>query len=204
MKEVLGRLLVMALFITPIFAQQAPTGPQPANGTVHNGSSVPGGAMPSIQSDESPDAGWNFPIMRMIGGMGLVLCLMAGLYLGAKKYAPRFFPKAISERNLRIIETLGMGDKRSISLIEFGNSRFLVGNTPHQINLLATLSEPFSFVSEPDNVSPDMKEKNPKESKASFRKLFEVEKKHSSQYTGNALPDDIRAKMRQLREALER
>lgn len=204
MKEVLRSLLILALFLMPVLAQSAPMASQPANGTVNSDSRMAGGPMPALQSEESPDAGWNFPVMRMIGGMGVVLCLMAVLYLGAKKYAPRFFPKAISERNLRIIETLGMGDKRSISLIEVGNSRFLVGSTPHQINLLATLSEPLSLVSEPDNVLQDLKEKPQKESKSSFRKLFEVEKKGPSQYTGNALPEDIRAKMRQLREALER
>jgi flagellar biogenesis protein FliO len=204
MKEVLRSLLVIALFLTPVFAQSAPTATQPTSVTNNSDSRVVGGGAPAIQSDESKDAEWSFPVMRMIGGMGVVLCLMVVLYLGAKKYAPRFFPKAISERNLRVIETLGMGDKRSISLIELGNSRFLVGNTPHQINLLATLSEPLSLVSEPDNVLPDLKEKTPKEPRSSFRKLFEVEKKRPSQYTGNALPEDIRAKMRQLREALER
>jgi flagellar biosynthetic protein FliO len=195
MKEVLRSLLVMALFLTPA---------QPAGGTIMGDSRMAGGSTPAIQSDESKDDEWSFPVMRMIGGMGLVFCLMVVLYLGAKKYAPRFFPKSISERNLRIIETLGMGDKRSISLIEIGNSRFLIGNTPHQINLLATLSEPLSLISEPDNVLPDLKEKTPKESKSSLRKLFEGEKKRPSQYTGNVLPEDIRAKMRQLRAALER
>ena len=204
MKEVLRSLLILALFLSPALAQSVPTASQPASSTVNNDSRTPSGLMPSLQAEESQDVGWHFPVMRMIGGMGLVLCLMAFLYLGAKKYAPRFFPKAISERNLRVIETLGMGDKRSISLIEFGNNRFLVGNTPHQISLLATLSEPLSLVSEPDKVSLDTKEKAPKESKSSFRNLFEVEKKRPAQYVGNALSDDIRAKMRQLREALER
>lgn len=204
MKEVLRSLLILALFLVPALAQSVPNASQPANSTANNDSRMAGGPTPSLQVDESQDTGWHFPMMRMIGGMGLVLCLMAVLYLGAKKYAPRFFPKAISERNLRIIETLGMGDKRSISLIEFGNSRFLIGNTPHQINLLATLSEPVSLVSEPDNVLLDSKEKASQESKSSFRNLFEVEKKRPTQYTGNALSDDIRAKMRKLREALER
>jgi flagellar biosynthetic protein FliO len=204
MKEVIKVLLVLAIFITPILAQSVPDPSQHAAGTVNNDAGTILGARPTLQTAEPQDIGWQFPWMRMIGGLGIVLCLLMALYLFAKKYAPRFFPKSASERNLKIIETLGMGDKRSISLIEFGNSRFLIGNTPHQINLLATLSEPLSLVSEPEDVLSDSKVPPQKESKSPFRSLFEVEKKRPNQYTGNVMPDDVRMKMRQLREALER
>jgi len=97
-----------------------------------------------------------------------------------------------------------MGDRRSVSMIEVGNSRYLIGNTPHQINLLAALPDPISLVSEPDTLPATAKSAARKESMSSFRNLFEVEKKRSTQYAGNPLPEDIRTKMRQLREALER
>ncbi|HSW39783.1 MAG TPA: flagellar biosynthetic protein FliO, partial [Acidobacteriota bacterium] len=107
-------------------------------------------------------------------------------------------------RNLKIIETLGMGDKRSISILEVGNKRFMVGNTPHQINLLATLSETMSLASEGETVPDDVNTNTRGESKMPFRNLFEVEKKRPLNQAGNALPEDLRLKMRQLREALER
>jgi flagellar biosynthetic protein FliO len=204
MKEVIRVLLILSILITPVLAQSVSDAAQQNAGMVNNDSKTMVGTRPTLQTAESQDIGWQFPWMRMIGGMGIILCLMAVLYLCAKKYAPRFFKKSAAERNLKIIETLSMGDKRSIALIEFGNSRFLIGNTPHQINLLATLPEPLSLVSEPEDVPLDSKAKPTKESKSPFRSLFEVEKKRPTQYTGHAMPDDVRMKMRQLREALER
>ena len=92
-------------------------------------------------------------MFRAMGGLGLVLFLMIAGYFAARKFAPRYFAKGASETNLKIIETLSMGDKRSISMIQVGNSRFLVGNTAHQINLLTELPESISVVSEPETLS---------------------------------------------------
>ena len=143
-------------------------------------------------------------MFRTLGGLGLVLCLMIAGYFAAKKFAPRFFAKGTAEKNLRIIETLSMGDKRSISMIEVGDSRFLVGNTPNQINLLVALPERMSLVSEPEAAEMSAKSATEKEPMVPFRNLFEVEKKRPTQQAGHPLPEDIRVKMRQLREALER
>lgn len=204
MKEVLRNLLILTLFLTPLFGQSSPAPSQNAGAAAVSDSRMVGDTMPAPQIQDSQDNALQFPVLRTLGGMGIVVFLMVGLYLGAKKFAPRFFPKTISQRNLKIVETLGMGDRRSISLIEVGNNRFLVGNTPHQINLLATLSEPFSLVSDADSDAQDSNLAGPKGPRPSFRNLFEVEKKRPSQQAGNSLPEDIRLKMRQLREALER
>lgn len=209
MKAVLWSLLIPALLLAPVFGQTAKA-PAPSAGigagsdAGASDSRMVGDTQPAPLMEQSHDDALQFPVMRTLGGMGLVLCLMGGVYFGAKKFAPRFFPKAISERNLKILETLSMGDKRSIALIEIGNNRFLIGNTPNQINLLATLAEPLSLVSEPDATLSDARETGKRESRPAFKNLFEIEKKRPTQYTGNSLPDDIRTKMRQLREALER
>jgi hypothetical protein len=60
------------------------------------------------------------------------------------------------------------------------------------------------MVSEPETLPVTSKSPAIKESMAPFRNLFEVEKKRPTQYAGNPLPEDIRIKMRQLRESLER
>jgi len=85
-----------------------------------------------------------------------------------------------------------------------GNSRFLIGNTPHQINLLATLPESVSLVSEPETMALTAQSIPRKEHRTSFRNMFEVEKGRSAQHAGNSLPEDLRTKMRQLRDTLER
>jgi flagellar biosynthetic protein FliO len=149
-------------------------------------------------------AGADLSLVRAAGGLGIVLCLMIAAYFAARKFAPRYFSKGSSAKNLKLIETLSMGDKRSISIIEVANSRFLVGNTLHQINLLAPLPEPASFVSKPEPVAANYTDGAPKETGSPFRNLFEVEKKRPNTHPPNPLPEDVRTKMRQLREALER
>jgi len=153
---------------------------------------------------ESSEGSFQFPLYRTVGGLGLVLCLMLGLYFGARKYFPQYFQKADLEKNLKILETLSMGDRRSIALIQVADKRYLVGNTSNQINLLTTLSEPIpqeDEVAAPEALSGDTAKK---ESGNSFRNLFEFEKKRPVPNTGNPFPEDIRTKMRLLREALER
>jgi flagellar biosynthetic protein FliO len=207
MKAVLKTLLVLALFFSYAYGQSAST---PPSNESEKTSSSPGimadrnQVTPTENTQGVPDAEMHFPIFRTLGGMGLVLCLMIGIYFAAKKYAPRYFAKANSEKHLRVIETLSMGDRRSISLIEVGDSRFLMGNTPHQINLLAALPEPLSLASEPDVISTNPKGKLKSESSSPFQNLFDVEKRNRPQYRGNPLPEDIRTKMRQLRDSLER
>ncbi len=189
MKGIVWNLMIFALFLVPAYGQLTSTPvDQPA----------------TVSTGEAPESEMHFPVLRTVGSLGLVVCVMIGVYFAARKFAPRYFTKVGSERDLRVIETLAMGDRRSISLIEVGDSRFLVGNTPHQINLLAALPEPISLVSEPNTLPVNQKDTSRNEAKASFRNLFEVEKKRSSQHLGNPLPEDIRTKMRQLREALER
>ncbi len=153
---------------------------------------------------ESPAEPFQFPVFRTIGGLGLVLSLMVALYFGARKYFPQYFQKTDSEKKLRMLETLSMGDRRSIALIQVAGTRFLVGNTPHQINLLTTISEPIPSVNEAaTSTSPNIEQEN-KESVDSFRNLFEFEKKRPVQNSASPLPEDIRKKMRLLREALDR
>jgi flagellar biogenesis protein FliO len=84
------------------------------------------------------------------------------------------------------------------------NSRFLVGNTAHQINLLTALPASFSLISEPESTQIEVKNETKKETRTHFRTLFEAEKDRSTSQAGHPLPEDLRSKMRQLREALER
>jgi len=205
MKILLRNLIMITLCMAPAYGQVISTPAQAADANTNGNAGITdsqSAVVPPASDAREPNLG--FPLFRTIGGLGLVLCLMIGGYFAAKKLAPRYFVKNASERNLKVIETLSMGDRRSISMIEVGSSRFLVGNTPHQINLLAVLPEPLSLVSEPDTLPATARNASRKEPMSPFRNLFEVEKRRSTQFTGNPLPEDIRTKMRQLRESLER
>jgi flagellar biogenesis protein FliO len=55
------------------------------------------------------------------------------------------------QRSMRLCETLPLGDRRYLALVEVEGRRFLVGAAPNSLSLLAQLSspEPFSEI-EPD------------------------------------------------------
>jgi len=158
---------------------------------------------PHVEHAETVPAETDFSLYKAVGGFGLVLSLIALGYFGARKYFPQHFVRRTSDRNLKLIETLAIGEKRSVAVIEFDNRRFIIGNTPNQITLLAALSAKASLAEEshPASVS-SFELSKAKVTSDNFRSLYEVEKTNG---VGNRkpLPPDIRAKMRQLRESLE-
>ena len=162
-----------------------------------------------VVAEEAPMFGSDVPqlsLLRVFGGMGLVLCLLVGAYLCIRKFAPGYFPKVSTDgKNLKIVESIGMGERRSIALVEVGGKRFLIGSTPQQINLLTTLPEHFSLVAEDDGASDVVKASAVKEEgeRQVFRNLFDKGKRRSVRHSENVLSDEIRQKMRRLREALE-
>lgn len=219
-------------FVGPVLPAPEPEQPEPEAQSAGQGTAMAAaeqaptqaeapavGKNPTVPAEEGWGAGAQLSMFRTIGGMGVVIFLMAAIYFAAKKFAPRYFAKPVSERNLKIIETLSMGDKRAISLIQVAGSRYLVGNTPHQISLLVSLpamaapQAADTAMAPPEsariagnsagNIAAKIAERKDNRT-ASFRSIFEVEKKRPSPVASSPLPDDLRSKMQQLREALER
>jgi flagellar biosynthetic protein FliO len=204
MKAILMKIMILMLFLPCAFGQAVSTPPRVESGNLSGGQGIAAEKMQPTSTADVQDGGGHIPMLRTLGGMGIVLCLMIGIFFAAKKFAPRYFTRAAAERNLKVIDTLAMGDRRSISLIEAGGNRFLVGNTPQQINLLAALPDPIALVSGPDALPANPEEKGRRDFTSPFRNLFELEKKGRPQPMAHVLPEDIRTKMRQLRESLER
>jgi flagellar biosynthetic protein FliO len=144
---------------------------------------------------------WGLPLVKAMGGFGLVLCLILGGFYTARKVAPQYFNRGATTRLLKVVETLQMGEKRSISVVEVGEKRFLVGNTANQITLLAPLDSSFSLMIG-DESSP---RSNSPEAAAGFRNVLETEKSQLIRKAPRpkALPDDLRAKMQELRATLK-
>ncbi len=204
MKIVLRGLALSALLLIPGFGQTQAIPNQETTAGNSWEASVAEPIRQNLQAEKTEDPAPSHSMFRAVGGLGLVTFLMIAVYFAFRKFGPRCFSKGALERNLKIIETLSMGDKRSISMIQLGNSRLLVGNTAQQINLLMTLPDPISIVSEPETLAGAPKIASKKDSTVPFKKLFEFEKGRSMQQRTHPLPEDIRAKMRQLREALDR
>ena len=157
----------------------------------------PADAEPATGAGESG----TYLFARTIGGLGLVVSLIVLGYVAVRRYGPKYLRRQGAQNALKVIETLPIGEKRSIALIQVEDRRLLIGNTQQQITLLAQLP----LITEATNESG--REPLPKSSPgtvASFRKLYEVEKGQPPLHQANAIPQDLREKMRQLREALER
>jgi flagellar biosynthetic protein FliO len=140
-------------------------------------------------------------LTRTIGGLGLVISLIVLGYVAVRRYGPKYLRRQGSQSALKVIETLPIGEKRSIALIQVEDKRLLIGNTQQQITLLAQLPVGLETMIEPG------REPLPKSNPGivtSFRKLYEVEKNQPSMHQPKAIPQDLRDKMRQLREAFER
>jgi len=148
--------------------------------------------------------GSDLPILRTLGGLGVVVSLIIAGYFVGRKLAPQYFAKRSSERYLRVIETLPMGEKRSISVIQVVNKHFIVGNTPSQISLIAQLTEPISLPSEAQTPTLGLKGRNYREQANGFRGFLDLESGRSSLSAApKNVSAEVRMKMRQLREALE-
>jgi flagellar biosynthetic protein FliO len=164
---------------------------------------------PAAAVQDIPTIASEFPYTRVLGAFGIVMTLIGGAVFGTRKFAPQLFRKAPSEKNLRIIETLAIGEKRSISVVQIEDKRFLIGSTTSQITLLAALRGPLSIEDElsvesvPAEVPAAVA--RPKAPVERFRNIFEIEKASPARNggRGRTIPPDVRAKMRQLRETLE-
>ncbi len=189
----------------PIAAPPAASATVPAAGT-----STPAEAAVSSAAEESsallPSTGWSellLSIFRALGGIGLVACMILAGYMLFRKFAPQYAVKRTADRKLRLIETLSMGDKRNIALVQVGNKKLLLASTPGQVTLLTT------FTDAAGNGAPvaAIAGKPPAAAAApgNFKNMFELQKKAAPALTQvrQALPPDIRGKMLELRKALE-
>ncbi len=155
------------------------------------------GAEPAAVGTE----GTTYLLARTIGGLGLVIGLIVLAYVAVRRYGPKYLRRQGAQTALRVLETLPMGEKRSIALIQVEDKRLLIGNTPQQITLLTQLPTGFDTTAE-EGREPSS-HSNPG-SVSSFRRLYEVEKNQQPPAQVRAIPQDLREKMRLLREAFER
>jgi flagellar biosynthetic protein FliO len=149
-----------------------------------------------IKSDGTDD----FLLIRTLGGLGLVIGVILLAYVGIRRFGPKYLRRRSDQQSLSIIESLPLGEKRSVALIKVCDQRLLIGHTANQITLLTQLPVAQDHV--PANEQKI--EARAPSAVATFRRLYEVEQNRPSQPESKQIPPDLRAKMRQLREALEK
>jgi flagellar biosynthetic protein FliO len=95
--------------------------------TLEDGKPTPG------QAPEAPPSG-----LRAFGSLLLVLGLAGGSLWALRKYGRGRLPGSGGGK-LRVEETLALGDRRFVSILEAEGERFLIGLTPQGITLLSRL-----------------------------------------------------------------
>ena len=83
--------------------------------------------------------------------MMFAIALVVGLGVVALYLSKRVLPKMAraSAKEIRIIETVYLGPRKALHLVEVGRHRLLIGSTHDTITPLATVSEAWLDVSKP-------------------------------------------------------
>jgi flagellar biosynthetic protein FliO len=105
-------------------------------------------------------------ILQIISALTLVFGLLGALYWFSNHYSHKL--GARSNRKIRVVEKLPLGEKRSLLLVEIGQQTYLVGSTAQNISMLAPL-EMVEEQSEEDNSGEDEANAN-----GGFRKVLEM------------------------------
>lgn len=159
---------------------------------------------PTASASATPDRGAPaglFSAIKAFGAAGLLLSLFLVGFLLLRKCAPRYFARRPAQKSLRLVESLSMGEKRSIAVIEVAGRALLVGNTPQQITLLASLGDELFRPTE--EAAPARAASG--SGRGRLVNLLMSQKSRTGPEPAGAgtLPPDLRGKMRALRAALE-
>ncbi len=103
---------------------------------------------PNFAGKSSYDLGWSeFFIRTMLAVVFVIVLGVAAIYV-SKKLLPKL--AARPGREIRIIETVHLGPRKAVHLIEVGKRRFLIGSTNENIRKLAEVTAGFRDLSEHD------------------------------------------------------
>ena len=104
-------------------------------------------------------------LLQVVGSFVLVICVLLAVLLLLKRFNGAGSPRS---GQMRVIASLGLGQRERAVLIEVGNEQFLVGVAPGSVNMLHAL---------PDSVRPGIDSPRP-----SFTDVWKVATgKHGSE-----------------------
>jgi flagellar biosynthetic protein FliO len=97
---------------------------------------------PNFSAASADSLGTRELFFKMMLSVLLVIALGAGVIYISKKFLPRI--TNLPGKQIRIIETVHLGSRKAVHLIEIGNQRFLIGSTSEGITKLADVTYAFS------------------------------------------------------------
>jgi flagellar biogenesis protein FliO len=193
-----GLILVIAFAAALSAGLAAQTGPPP-QGAAETSQGAAGAAAAASRGwlDVAP------LVIKTIGGAGLVICLILVGFMAFRKLAPGYAARRPADRVLRLIESLPMGDKRNLVLVQAGARKLLLACVPGQITLLTPLAE--GAAASGMESGPSGEADLPGQAAAGFRRMYELERQPASPRPAarTVLSSDLRGKMHELRKALE-
>ena len=84
-------------------------------------------------------------LLQVVGSFVLVICVLLTVLLLLKRFNGAGSPRS---GQMRVIASLGLGQRERAVLIEVGNEQFLVGVAPGSVNMLHALPDPVRPASE--------------------------------------------------------
>jgi len=94
----------------------------------------------SLGTNDNLDTGDLY--FRMVMMVLLVVCLGAAAMYLSKKLLPRF--SNLPGKRIKVIETVHLGQRKSVHLLKIGNQEILIGSTNETITKLADITD-YSF-----------------------------------------------------------
>jgi flagellar biosynthetic protein FliO len=95
------------------------------------------------KSDYSP-RGWEFSLRAVLAVLLVLALLIAALYV-SKKYLPKI--ANLQGREIRVVETVHLGPRKAVHVLEVYNRRFLIGSTNENVTKLAELGSDLADLS---------------------------------------------------------
>ena len=90
----------------------------------------------SDETFSNAQAGFAGSGMRAAGSMIFILALILISVILLKRYMPHRFGPLSHKRRIQVLETVPIGEKRSLTLIEFDGASLLLASTPGSVSLL--------------------------------------------------------------------
>jgi flagellar biosynthetic protein FliO len=104
-------------------------------------SSAAWGAEPNSPFDLPPGPNAGELFLKMMGAVVLIVALGVGLVYVSKRFLPKM--GAAPGRRIQITETVPLGTRKALHLVEVGGRKVLIGSTAERITMLADVSDGF-------------------------------------------------------------
>jgi flagellar biosynthetic protein FliO len=100
----------------------------------------------SVETAQRDERGMFGGGMKAVGSLLLVLSIIFAIAFLLRRYLPCYFGITGKIRLVQIVETVSLGDKKSLTLVRVGSDRLLLGCTPNSISVLEKIQFPVGDV----------------------------------------------------------